>query len=347
MEADLRNLEIRAKVLREIRAFLDARGFVEVETPVRIAAPAPETHIDCPPVATGGYLRASPELQMKKLLALGMDRLYQIGPCFREGERGSRHNPEFTMIEWYRKDATYLDIKDDLEWLLAELHVSCPTSCVPKEEGRETLDWRRHFVTLRVREAYLRFAGWDPWEGDWDQDRFDFDMAMKIEPAIKEMGGGVFLMDYPPQAASLAKLSIDSNSPATNHQPPTTNHQSPGTNHQSPSTKHPAPSTKHQAPGTKHQAPGTIYAERWEFYYDGMELANCFTELCDEAEQTRRFEQAKAERATFNEADYPIDSAFLQSLPLIGSAAGVALGVDRLVMVLTKAKDIASVRVID
>lgn len=78
-----------------------------------------------------------------------------------------------------------------------------------------------------------------------------------------------------------------------------------------------------------------------------MELANCFTELCDETEQTRRFEQAKAERATFNEADYPIDSDFLQSLPLIGSAAGVALGVDRLVMVLTKAKDIASVRVID
>ena len=223
------------------------------------------------------------------------------------------------MIEWYRKGATYLDIKDDLESLLAELHVSCPTSCVPKGEGRETLDGRRHFVTLRVREAYLRFAGWDPWEGDWDQDRFDFDMATKIESAIKEMGGGVFLMDYPPQAASLAKLSVDSNAPATNH----------------------------QSSGTNHQPPTTSYAERWEFYYDGMELANCFTELCDEAEQMRRFEQAKAERATFNESDYPIDSDFLQGLPLIGSAAGVALGVDRLVMVLTKAKDIASVRVID
>ena len=156
---DLSLLRERAKIVRGIRRFFDERDFVEVETPVRIAAPAPETHIDCPPVATGGYLRASPELQMKKLLALGMDRLYQIGPCFREGERGSRHNPEFTMIEWYRKDATYLDIKDDLEWLLAELHVSCPTSCVPKGEGRETLDGRRHFVTLRVREAYLRFAG--------------------------------------------------------------------------------------------------------------------------------------------------------------------------------------------
>ena len=312
-------LQARAKIVSGIRRFFDERGFVEVETPVRIAAPAPETHIDCPPVATGGYLRASPELQMKKLLALGMDRLYQIGPCFREGERGSRHNPEFTMIEWYRKDATYLDIKDDLQSLVRSLTFDVQRLADDRPLPSDIKPQTSNFKHLRVREAYLRFAGWDPWEGDWDQDRFDFDMATKIEPAIKEMGGGVFLMDYPPQAASLAKLSIDSNSPTTNH----------------------------QQPGTKHPAPGTIYAERWEFYYDGMELANCFTELCDEAEQTRRFEQAKAERATFNEADYPIDSDFLQSLPLIGSAAGVALGVDRLVMVLTKAKDIASVRVID
>ncbi|MBO7721514.1 MAG: EF-P lysine aminoacylase GenX, partial [Kiritimatiellae bacterium] len=114
-------LEKRAAVIRRIRAFFDGRGFTEVETPVRIDAPAPEEHIDCPPVATGGYLRASPELQMKKLLAAGMDRIYQIGPCFRDGERGSRHNPEFTMMEWYRRGASYLDIAADLEELMAEL----------------------------------------------------------------------------------------------------------------------------------------------------------------------------------------------------------------------------------
>ena len=92
------NLKVRAQVLRTIRAFFDARGFVEVETPVRIAAPAPEPHIDCP--ASGDwFLRASPELQMKKLLAAGLPRIYQIGPCFREGERGRRHAPEFTMLE--------------------------------------------------------------------------------------------------------------------------------------------------------------------------------------------------------------------------------------------------------
>ena len=294
MNLDL--LRERAKIVRAIRRFFDEREFVEVETAVRIPAPAPEEHIDCPPVVGGGYLRASPELQMKKLLAAGMDKIYQIGPCFREGERGSRHNPEFTMIEWYRRGANYLDIKRDLESLLEGLVVAdCRSG---RAEGENIL--------LRVRDAYLRYAGWDPWEGDWDQDRFDFDMATKIEPAIKELGGGVFLMDYPPQAASLAKLTTAL--PTTNNPRPTT------------------------------------YAERWEFYWDGMELANCFTELCDRDEQKLRFEKAKEARKLLKEADYPIDSEFIDCLPKIENAAGVALGVDRLVMVLTKMKEISAVR---
>ena len=294
MNLDL--LRERAKIVQAIRRFFDEREFVEVETAVRIPAPAPEEHIDCPPVVGGGYLRASPELQMKKLLAAGMDKIYQIGPCFREGERGSRHNPEFTMIEWYRRGANYLDIKRDLESLLEGLVVAdCRSG---RAEGENIL--------LRVRDAYLRYAGWDPWEGDWDQDRFDFDMATKIEPAIKELGGGVFLMDYPPQAASLAKLTTTR--PTTNNQRPTT------------------------------------YAERWEFYWDGMELANCFTELCDRDEQKLRFEKAKEARKLLKEADYPIDSEFIDCLPKIENAAGVALGVDRLVMVLTKMKEISAVR---
>ena len=294
MNLDL--LRERAKIVRAIRRFFDEREFVEVETAVRIPAPAPEEHIDCPPVVGGGYLRASPELQMKKLLAAGMDKIYQIGPCFREGERGSRHNPEFTMIEWYRRGANYLDIKRDLESLLEGLVVADSRS--GRAEGENIL--------LRVRDAYLRYAGWDPWEGDWDQDRFDFDMATKIEPAIKELGGGVFLMDYPPQAASLAKLTTAL--PTTNNPRPTT------------------------------------YAERWEFYWDGMELANCFTELCDRDEQKLRFEKAKEARKLLKEADYPIDSEFIDCLPKIENAAGVALGVDRLVMVLTKMKEISAVR---
>jgi len=291
-------LRERAKIVSAIRRFFDEQDFVEVETAVRIPAPAPEEHIDCPPVEGGGYLRASPEIQMKKLLAAGMDKIYQIGPCFREGEKGSRHNPEFTMIEWYRRKAGYLDIKDDLEKLLGRLFAGQRS-----EVGSQTAE----FPTLKVRDAYLKFAGWDPWQGEWDQDRFDFDMAIKIEPAIKELGGGVFLMDYPPQAASLSKISS-------------------------------LPSALYKRPSA------FCYAERWEFYYNGIELANCFTELCNSAEQKCRFEAAKEARKALGESDYPVDDEFLSCLPEIGSAAGVALGVDRLVMVLTQTKEISAVR---
>lgn len=269
----------RAEIIRQIREFFDKSGFIEVDTPVRIAAPAPECHIDCPPVATGGFLRASPELQMKKLLALRMDKIYQIGPCFRDGEKGSRHNPEFTMIEWYRREATYLDIMDDLTQLMISLR---PSSAAPQK--------------ISVREAYQKFAGWDPWE-KFDADRFDFDMATKIEPALKDFPS-VFLMDYPPACSSLAVVRNG-------------------------------------------------VAERWEYYENGMELANCFTELCNSEEQRGRFEAAKKERAALGEADYPLDEEFFAALPKIGSAAGVALGIDRLIMVLTGARQISDVRFTD
>ena len=295
-------LEKRAAIVRGIRKFFDDQGFVEVETAVRIDAPAPEEHIDCPSVVGGGYLRASPELQMKKLLAAGMDKIYQIGPCFREGEKGSRHNPEFTMLEWYRREANYLDIAEDLKSLVLSL-----MSLLGWEDFRlKTKDAKDCFAMLAVREAYLKYADWDPWVGDWNQDRFDFDMATKIEPAIKEMGGGVFLMDYPPQAASLARLS--------------------------------------KAEGLETGDGRQVYAERWEFYWDGIELANCFTELCDKDEQLKRFVAAKESRKLLKESDYPIDSEFIDSLPLMGPASGVALGVDRLVMILTKTKEISAVR---
>ncbi len=279
-------LQRRAEIIRAIRRFFDAEGFVEVTTPVRIAAPAPEPHIDCPPVqGTDGapvtYLRASPELEMKRLLAAGMDLIYQIGPCFREGERGEHHHPEFTMIEWYRRAADYRAILTDLERLVLALR-----------KGVDAAD----FTVLAVRDAYREFAGWDPWT-DWDQDRFDVDMALKVEPALKTRGM-VFLVDYPPAACSLARLR---------------------------------------------GAGAEAVAERWEFYWDGIELANCFTELCDGDEQRRRFEAAKAERAALGESDYPIDEGFLAALPRIGSAAGVALGVDRLVMLLCGENDIHAV----
>jgi lysyl-tRNA synthetase class 2 len=293
------NLDIirrRSQIVSSIRAFFDQSGFLEVETPVRIAAPAPEVNIDCPqvhpPRNSGGevtYLRASPELQMKKLLAAGLDKIYQIGPCFRDGEKGSRHNPEFTMMEWYRKNATYLDILEDAK----KLYLMLSSRFSQSGTASSDLKGKEIFKEITVREAYESWAGWDPWI-DWDQDRFDFDMATKIEPALKTLGA-VFLMDYPPQAASLSKIRGD-------------------------------------------------VAERWEFYVDGIELANCFTELCDPEEQRLRFAEARQERIRLNEADYPVDEEFLTVLGSVESAAGVALGVDRLIMSLLGIRDISLVR---
>lgn len=304
-------IKVRAKVLHEIRGFFDARGFIEVETPVRLAAPAPEPHIDCPivPVPPSGgrttFLRASPELQMKKLLAAGMERIYQIGPCFREGESGRRHNPEFTMLEWYRAHANYMDILSDMESLILHFFPQPSQLSQPSQPSQSSQPSQPSsplvksspllfpFPRITVREAYRRWAGWDPFS-EWDADRFDFDMAVKIEPNMPK--GPVFLMDYPPQAASLAKLRDG-------------------------------------------------VAERWELYMDGIELANAFTELGDPVEQRRRFEEARAERRILGEADYPLDEDFLSSLADMPPAGGVALGVDRLVMLVCGESDIAAVRI--
>lgn len=270
-------LRVRAAILAKIRSFFDSRGFVEVETAVRIPAPAPEPHIDCPR-SGGWFLRASPELQMKKLLASGLERIYEIGPCFREGEKGRRHSEEFTMLEWYRANAGYIDILEDMEQLVGGI-----------------LGLDEPFARITVEEAYLRWANWNPLES-FDQDRFDFDMATKIEPNMPE--GAVFLMDYPKEAASLSRIKADD----------------------------------------------PRVAERWELYVGGMELANAFSELTDPIEQRRRFEAARSERRLLGEADYPLDEEFLDCLSRMPTSGGVALGVDRLVMLATGLNDISQVR---
>ena len=199
------SLPRRAAMVRALRAALDADGFVEVETPVRIPAPANEPHI-VPPASGRAFLRASPELQMKRLLAAGMGRIYQIGPCFREGERGDRHAPEFTMLEWYRAPGGWEDVLRDGERLVlaaaAALH-GAGAARVPFRGG--SLDLAAPWERVPVREAYRRWAGWDPVEA-WDAERFDLDMALKVEPALPR-DRAVVLFGYPAQAASLARLS--------------------------------------------------------------------------------------------------------------------------------------------
>jgi lysyl-tRNA synthetase class 2 len=197
------------------------------------------------------------------------------------------------MLEWYRANADYTQIAVDAEELLGEVLRPRGSAALPgtfRPRGSAALP------RMTVREAYLRWAGWDPVEA-WDQDRFDFDMATKIEPNLPK--GPLFLMDYPAPAASLARLKADD----------------------------------------------LRVAERWELYVDGLELANAFTELTDPVEQRRRFESARAERRALGEADYPLDEEFLDALARMPPSGGVALGVDRLVMLACGVRDIGEVRV--
>lgn len=279
-----------------MRRWFHANGFIEVETPVRIPHPAPEAYIDCPQ-SGAAWLRASPELQMKRLLAAGADRIFQIGPCFREGERGSRHNPEFTMLEWYRRSASYIDILDDCQALAVASATEATDSSTIQRDGQR-IDLAAEWEIIPVRDAYRRWAGWDP-VASWDADRFDEDMAQTIEPALPR-DKAVVLIDYPREAASLSRIKPSDPS----------------------------------------------VAERWELYIGGMEVANAFGELTDGHEMRRRFEEARAKRAVLCESDYGLDEGFLADLEsgAYPPSGGIALGIDRFVMLLAGARSIDEVR---
>ena len=177
------------------------RGFAEVETPVRLTAPALELHIDAEP-SGDHWLRTSPELHMKRLLAGGMEQIFQLGPCFRRGERGDRHHPEYTMLEWYRARADYTDILADTKALIAH--------CAQAVLGRTDLSYRGQAIQLlprwervTVAEAFQRWAGWNPAE-HWDAERFDLDLVEKVEPNLPRECP-VVLAEYPAPAAALAR----------------------------------------------------------------------------------------------------------------------------------------------
>ena len=288
-------LRIRSAVFRAVREFFYARDFTEVETPVRIHAPALETYIDAPP-SGAAWLRASPELHMKRLLVDGCSRIFQIGPCFRSGECGRRHNPEFTMLEWYRTDADSIAILDDTEALITRVFDTVTGGTVITYGGQR-IDLTPPWPRFAVRDAYRRWAQWDPVE-HWDADRFDVDMVERIEPALPR-GTPCVLIDYPAPAASLARL--------------------------------------------KDGDPRV--AERWEVYIGGLELGNAYSELCDPTAQRERFLQAADERRALGKSVYPLDEPFLHALERgMPPCGGIALGMDRLVMLACGAADIAAVR---
>jgi lysyl-tRNA synthetase class 2 len=198
------NLERRAQLFDLTRRFFQKQGFLEVETPARVPAVAPEANI-VPLESEDWYLITSPELHMKRLLAAGYERIFQISRCFRRAERGRLHNPEFSLLEWYRANADYSDIIEDTEQLLLLLADRVLHSTCVQYQGR-AIDLTPPWEHLSVRRAYIKYAGWDPVNA-YDAGRFDEDMAIKIMPSLP-VNRPVILKDYPHEAASLARLKL-------------------------------------------------------------------------------------------------------------------------------------------
>jgi lysyl-tRNA synthetase class 2 len=264
-----------------------------VETPHRIPAPAPESHIDAVPSGKW-FLHTSPELCMKRMLAAGYEKIFQICRCWREGERGSQHIPEFTLLEWYRVRSDYLALMDECEALIQSLAVEIGLGERVTYRGHSILlasPWER----ITVEEAFNRYAK-IPAKEALKQDLFDELMVGEIEPRLGTKTP-TFIYDYPAERRAMARL--------------------------------------------KKEAPAV--AERFELYLGGLEIANAFSELIDTEEQRKVFQFEMETRRLLGKKVYPMPERFLTELEEIPPSAGIALGVDRLVMVLLNAAKIDEV----
>lgn len=306
-------LKTRARLLQRIRAFFQAREVLEVETPILSSAAVTDPHIESyairdPQHGKPRYLHTSPEFAMKRLLAAGSGSIYQLCKVFRQGELGRRHNPEFTLLEWYRPGFDHQQLMAEVESLLRELL-----------EGYLTLGETRY---LTYRDAFLQYAGLDPHTAsvnqlqakvkeqgidvtgltDTDKDPWlDVLMTHVVEPALPR-DCPVFIVDYPASQAALARIRQDN--------PPV--------------------------------------AERFELYIYGMELANGFHELTDAKEQRQRFEADNRARQAVGLDPMPMDEHLLAALETgLPDCAGVALGFDRLVMLAAGTRSISEVLTFD
>ncbi len=301
--ADWATLRLRAEWLTQVRAFFAARGVLEVETPALSAAALPDPHLHsfsvryCGPGWPAGqtlYLHTSPEFAMKRLLAAGSGCIYQLARVFRDGEAGRRHNPEFSLLEWYRvgfdHHALMAEVAELVTMLLkGRLSLEIPEHWTYRDLFQHHLDLNPHQATVAQLRAcaqchgvsippQMPADGVDPW--------LDLLLTHCIEPTLGQ-GRLTFLYDYPASQAALARLR-----PTL---PPV--------------------------------------GARFELYLHGVELANGFHELCDAVEQRRRFTAENTARQTLGLPVLPVDEHLLAALAAgLPECAGVALGFDRLLM---------------
>ncbi len=321
-------LRLRSRVVKAMRAFFDGQDFLEVQTPRLVGLPGQEPYLEpfwTEVIEASGSkhpaaLITSPEYAMKRLLAAGFEKIYDLGPCFRNHEPwDGSHDPEFLMIEWYRREAGLEELLNDTEAMIRFV--------VAALEVGERADWRaalaEPFRRLTVAQAMKIYADLDlePLLDDraamaqaciqhgqtvsvsdtWD-DLFFKIFLSEVEPKLgwnadRSAWKPTFLTHYPASMAALARK--DPTDPR--------------------------------------------FALRTELYIGDLELANGFAELADEQEQRVRFEEERDLRANLGKPTWPLDEAFLRSLPAMGKAAGIAFGVERLVMLIVGTASITEV----
>ena len=315
-------MRLRATIVQTVRQFFIDHDFIEVDTPVALTAPAPEAHLEAPAVWFSGktqarqqrFLQTSPELRMKRILAQGLPRIFQIAAAFRDGDYTRLHRPEFRLLEWYRLHDTWETLLSDCE----ELFSACAQALEASVRfGGKELDLSRPFLRISMDEAFIKHVGFSILDAmskeslaaclqergihfdktdTWDE-LFHRVFLSVVEPALVACQRPFFLTHFPAPLAALARLSKSDNR----------------------------------------------VSERFEFYVQGIELANGFGELTDATEQRQRFVEERALRQKKGMNDYPLDERFLQSLDSLGEAAGIALGLDRLILILLGENDLDAV----
>jgi len=324
----LRNARVRARLNAAARAALGGMGYEEVETPCLVPAPGMEPHIDAfratfRPEGGGPerplWLHTSPEYAMKRLLADGMERVFQLSRVFRNGEISRTHNPEFTMLELYRAGTDYRGIMADTERTLAACAraLAGDGAALVARAGR-ALDFTAPCEVVTVQEAFQRHAGLDlaacggdaarlaaaaraaghdPGPGGESFDDVFFRVMLDaVEPRLG-VDRPTWLVDWPASMAALSRVKPDD----------------------------------------------PRWAERFELYAGGLELANGFTELTDAKEQRARLVEEQKLRARLGRPVYPLDERFLGALGRLPPSGGVALGWDRVLMLLAGAESIDEV----
>jgi lysyl-tRNA synthetase class 2 len=291
-------------MLGQVRSFFKIRHVLEIDCPSLVRCPPIDANIEVMQVSIAdteiGYLHTSPEYAMKRLLADGLGDIFYLGHVFRKGESGDRHNPEFTMIEWYRTAIPFRQLIDETCELIQLFIGSFPTRLMSYRQAFQTYTGIDPFSDADLPEIARHLGIETPADSvKWERDTWlHLILSHAIEPSLGRNEITV-LCDYPPSQAALAQII---------------------------------------------EKDGIHVAERFEAYFNGIELSNGYHELADATEQRRRFQDENVRRQLQGKESYPLDELFLSALETgLPDACGVSVGFDRLMLIRHKAQAIQSI----